>query len=357
LAVVLSVVVVGGLIAGVYFGGRALFGDSFADTFAPPEDYPGPGSGQVTVAIESGASLRSIGTTLAEANVVASQEAFIAAAEEHPDAAGIQAGDYTLREEMKAADAVQAMIESTTVIAKVTIPEGFRVSQVVARVTDDAGFAADDVQAAIENSDAMPANAEGEAEGFLFPATYDIKPDTTPDSLIRMMFERFGTAAEAVDLEAAAAARDLTPREAVTVASIVQREVRRNEDMPRVAQVVYNRLGGACRSYGIPAGRLQMDSTIHYAVNDDSGSIFTTEEQRKVDSPYNTYVHSGLPPGPIASPGEAALRAALEPADGRDCFFSAVDLETGETKFAVTPEDHAANVAELQAFCRESDLC
>jgi UPF0755 protein len=356
-AVVLSVAVVAGLIAVIFFGGRALFGDRFADTFAPPDDYPGPGSGEVVVTIESGASLRLIGTTLAEANVVASQEAFIAAAEENPDASGIQAGEYTLREEMKASDAVQAMIEATTVIARVTIPEGFRISQVVTRIGQETDFSADEVQAAIEDSDALPEYADGDAEGFLFPATYDIKPDTTAHSLVRMMFERFDTAAAAVDLDAAAAERDLTPREVVTVASIVQREVRRDEDMPRVAQVVYNRLSGACRSYGIPVGLLQLDTTIHYAINDDTHSVFTTRAQRRVDSAYNTYTHTGIPPGPIASPGEAALRAALEPAGGRDCYFSAVNLETGETKFAVTREDHAAHVAELQAFCRKSDLC
>jgi peptidoglycan lytic transglycosylase G len=357
LAVFLSLAVVAGLIAAVFFGGRAIFGDRFSDAFAPPDDYPGPGSGEVTVTIEEGASLRSIGTTLADANVVASQEAFVAAAERNPQAAGIQAGEYTLLQEMKASDAVQAMIEATTVIAKVTIPEGFRLRQIVERVTEEASFTADEVQAAIDGSEALPEYADGEAEGFLFPATYDIKADTTAESLVRMMFQRFGTAAKAVDLEAAAAERKLTPREVVTLASIVQREVRRDEDMPRVAGVAYNRLTGACGSRGIPAGLLQMDSTIHYAINDDTDSVFTTEVQRRVDSPYNTYVHKGIPPGPIASPGEAALRAVLAPAEGQDCYFSAVDLETGETKFAVTPEDHAANVAELQAFCRQSDLC
>lgn len=357
LAVVLSLVVVGGLLAIVFFGGRALFSGSFSDAFGPPEDYPGPGSGEVIVTIEPGASLRSIGTTLVEANVVASQEAFVAAAEENPAASGIQAGDYTLLTEMKAADAVQAMIEATTVIARVTIPEGFRVSQIVARIAEEAKFPADEVEKAIAESDAIPAAAEGRVEGFLFPATYDIKPDTTADSLARVMFERFNQAAETVGLEAGAAARKLTALQTVTIASIVQREVRRDEDMPRVAQVVYNRLSGACRAQGIPAGLLQMDSTIHYALGDDSDSVFTTEAQRQVDSPYNTYVTSGIPPGPIASPGEAALRAALEPATGQDCYFSAVNLETGETKFAVTQEDHAAHVAELQAFCRESDLC
>jgi UPF0755 protein len=357
MAVFLSLFVVGGLLAAIFFGGRALFGDRFADIFASPADYPGPGSGEVVVTIESGASLRSIGATLADANVVASQEAFVAAAEENPDAARIQAGVYTLREEMKASDAIEVMIGTTTVLAKVTIPEGYRISQIVTRVAEETGFVPAEIQAAIDEGTALPAYAEGAAEGFLFPATYDIKADTTPASVVTMMFDRFNQAADVVDLEAAAAARNLTPREAVTIASIVQREVRRNEDMPRVAQVIYNRLTGACSAYGIPAGLLQMDSTIHFAVNDDTDTVFTTEVQRQVDSVYNTYIHAGIPPGPIASPGEAALRAALEPAGGADCYFSAVNLDTGETKFAVTQEDHAANVAELQAFCRESDLC
>lgn len=357
LAVLLSLGVIVGLIAAVFFGGRTLFAGSFDDLFGPPEDYPGPGIGEVTVTIEPGASLRSMGDTLTEAGVVASQEAFVAAAEENPQAAGIQAGEYTLRLEMKASDAVLAMIEARTVIGKVTIPEGYRESQVVSRIAEEAGFPADEVRAAIDRSAALPGYAEGDAEGFLFPATYDIKPDTTADSLVTMMFERFGRAASEVDLEAAAQARELTSRQVVTLASIVQREVRRDEDMARVAQVVYNRLSGACGQYGIPAGLLQMDSTVHYANNDDTDTVFTTADQRQVDSPYNTYRYTGLPPGPIASPGETALVAALHPADGADCYFSAVDLETGETKFAVTKEDHAANVAELQAYCRQSDLC
>jgi UPF0755 protein len=120
--------------------------------------------------------------------------------------------------------------------------------------------------------------------------------------------------------------------------------------------VIHNRLSGACTANGIPSGRLQMDSTVHYAV-DDYSSVFTTDAMRAIDSPYNTYRNAGLPPGPIASPGEAALAAALNPSGGGYCYFSAVNLETGETKFGVTEAEHDANVAELQAFCRESDLC
>lgn len=357
LAVILSVAVVGGLVAVVLFGGRAMFGGVFDGLFAPAADYPGPGSGEVSVTIESGASLREIGATLADADVVASQEAFVEAAEEHPDGAAIQAGDYILLRQMKASDAVAAMIEATTVIGRVAIPEGFRRTQIVERILEETEFTAEDVQAAVARAQGLPEYAQGEAEGFLFPATYDIKPETTAGSLVQAMLTRFGQAAETVDLEAGAAQHGLTPREIVTIASIVEREVAREEDMPMVAEVVYNRLAGACSGNGIPAGRLQLDSTVHYALGDNADSVFTTDRQRAVDSPYNTYRHNGLPPGPIASPGEAALRAALGPSDEGYCYFTTVDLETGETRFAVTSDDHDANVAELQAYCRASDLC
>jgi UPF0755 protein len=166
------------------------------------------------------------------------------------------------------------------------------------------------------------------------------------------MVRRFEQAATTVDLGATAQARGLTEREVVTVASIIQREVRRETDMPAVAEVIYNRLSGACSSNGVPSGLLQMDSTVHYFTG-DYGSVYTSDEQRATDDPYNTYLRPGLPPGPIASPGEAALRAAAAPSGGGYCYFVTVDLGTGETAFAVTQAEHEANVAR----CRESEAC
>ena len=354
LAVVLSLAVVGGLVAGIYFGGNALIGQ-ISGLFGDAEDYPGPGSGEVSVTIDQGASLRSMGATLAEADVVASQDAFIEAAEKNPDAAGIQPGTYTLTQQMKASDAVVALIESTTVLSRATLPEGLRESQVVARLAEDTDFAETDLQAAVDAA-TLPDYAGGDPEGFLFPATYDIKADTTPESLIASMIARFEQAATDINLVAGSEARQLEPREIVTLASIVQREVNNEADMANVASVIDNRLSGACTDSGIPEGRLQMDSTVHYAANDYS-SVFTSAEMRQIDSPYNTYTNNGLPPGPIAAPGEAALQAALTPADTNYCYFVAVNLETGETKFAETKDEHDANNAELQAYCRESDLC
>lgn len=354
LAVVASLAVVGGLLAGLYYGGNAVLGN-VTGLFGEAEDYPGPGSGEVTVTIEPGSSLRAMGATLFDAGVVASQDAFIEAADANPDATSIQPGNYVLALEMRASDAVDSLIHGENTRQQVALPEGYRIRQTVDQLAEESGFTVEEIQAAVDAA-TLPEYAEGDPEGFLFPASYDVGGDTTPDSLVGAMVDRFAQEAETAGLVEGAATLNLTPRQVITVASIVQREVNVEEDMPRVAEVVYNRLSGACTANGVPESRLQMDSTVHYAV-DDYSSVFTTSEMRQVNSPYNTYRVSGLPPGPIASPGAAALAAALNPAHDGSCYFVAVDLETGETRFAVTAAEHEQNEALLQAFCRESDLC
>ncbi|HSK27316.1 MAG TPA: endolytic transglycosylase MltG [Jiangellales bacterium] len=354
LAVIISLAVIGGLAVGVYVAGRSAV-SSVTGWFADPEDYPGPGSSEVSVEIPEGSSLTTIGRVLYDAGVVASVQAFVDAAEGDSRGQGIQPGSYVLLREMAAADAVAAMLDATTVLERVTVPEGLRVSQTVDRLAESTVFPVEELQAAVDTAE-LPAYTEGDPEGVLFPATYDVKSDTTAQSLVAAMVSRFGQAAQAQGLEAGAAELGRTPREVMTVASIIQREVRRPEDLPLVADVIYNRLSGACVANGVPVGLLQMDSTVAYAVDDYSG-VFTTPAARASDSPYNTYRFPGLPPGPIAGFGEEALAAALQPAGTGNCWFAAVDLETGETRFAVTEAEHAANVALLQAFCRESDLC
>lgn len=351
-AVILSLGVIGGIFAGIYYGGSALLG-GFSDLFGEAEDYPGPGSGEVMVTIEEGSSLRAMGTVLEEADVVASRDAFVEAAEQ--DGAVIQPGTYTLAMKMSAADAVTALVEGRAVLDTVTIPEGLRVRQTLARLARDTEFTVKEFRAAL-NAAELPDYAKGEPEGFLFPATYELRQDTTPESLIAAMIDRFRQAEQSLDLTGYVAGREQTLRQVVTVASIVQREIGREEDMARVAEVIYNRASGACADAGIVQRRLQMDSTVHYAV-DDYSSVFTTPEMREIDSPYNTYRTSGLPPGPIASPGEPALEAAMNPADEGNCYFVTVNLETGETKFGQTKAEHDSFVQELQTYCRENDEC
>ncbi len=351
-ALVLVLTVVGAIGTGIYFGGQELI-DRGRELFGAPADYPGPGTGEVVVEIPAGATLTEMGKILEDAGVVASAGAFVDASDANSRSGQIQPGTYTLMSEMKAADVINAMLESTTVVGKIVLPEGLRESQTVERIATEGSFDPAAVQAAVDAAP-LPPYAEGDAEGFLFPATYDLMPESDPTSVVANIVNRFGQAAETVGLEAGAAARGLTPRQVVTIASIVQREVRNEGDMPMVAEVIYNRLAGACGP--VVGQKLQMDSTVHYAINDYT-SVFTSDAARATNSPYNTYLVNGLPPGPIASPGEAALSAALNPSNGGYCYFVAVNLDTGETRFAATGAEHEANVAELQAYCRESDLC
>jgi UPF0755 protein len=346
LAVVLSLAVVGGIAYGAVTFGREWLGELFAG----PADYEGPGQGSVEVTIPPGATIRQIGNILVDADVVASSDAFVNAAQDHPDGLSIQAGDYTMMQQMNAADAVEALLGATAIVGRVTIPEGFRTEQVVVRIAEETEFTEEELNAAIERAPelGLPEYAEGFTEGFLFPATYDIRPDTTAESLVQTMINRFIQAAEDVDLEARAEAAGFSPLEVVTMASIIQREVRHVEDMTNVAEVIYNRLSDDCAPMGVPEQRLQMDSTVHYALNSYE-TVFTTEEERATDSPYNTYRNGGLPPGPIAMPGEDALNAALAPSGEDYCYFVTVDLESGETRFAVTEAEHQANVAESRS--------
>jgi UPF0755 protein len=168
----------------------------------------------------------------------------------------------------------------------------------------------------------LPDYAEGSAEGFLFPATYSFDPGTSAKDMLRAMVDRYRQAADEVGLEAGAAAMGYTPREALTAASLVQAEVA-DRDFGKASRVIRNRL-----DQGMTLG---FDSTVNYALNSDDLTL--ADEQLQVDSPYNTYVNLGLPPGPINSPGEAAMEAAINPPEGTWLYFVAASPDSDKTRF------------------------
>jgi UPF0755 protein len=346
-AVLLSLVVVLGLGAVVVIQGRAWL----EDQFAPPPDYQGNGTGSVLVEVESGDTSTQIAGTLHEAGVVASEEAFTDAAREEPRAMLIQVGFYDMAKKMSAESALQRMLDPDAMVTNaVTVPEGYTVEQTLQQAAAQSDLERRDLAQAAERPQrlGLPEYAGSDLEGYLFPATYELPPNATARSLLRMMVDRFEESAARFDLEREARTLGLSPEEVVTVASIVQREARHPGDFPKVAREIYNRL-----DQGMP---LQMDSTVHYAVG-KSGEVATTDEDRASSSPYNTYRFPGLPPGPIAAPGDAALEAALNPAKGDWIYFVTVNIDTGETKFASTDAEHQQNVAELREFCSQSPKC
>ena len=196
----------------------------------------------------------------------------------------------------------------------------------------------------------LPSYAGGNAEGCLFPSTYDIGPKATAKSVLRMMVDRWKQAAAEVDLEESAAELGYTPGELMIIASLIEAEGR-GDDMGKIARVIYNRLEGNETN-----GLLQIDATINYAMDRQLG-VGLTLDDLEVESPYNTYQNTGLPPTPIEAPGDDALAAAPNPTDGDWFYYVTVDLRTGETKFAETYDEFLGYKREFQKYCETSDAC
>ncbi len=335
LAVVVAVLVVIALLGGLVYVASGLLGQS------GPDDFPGPGSGEVTVVITSGASITEMAQTLEAAGVVASSEAFVKAAGANDNSVQIQPGTYVLMAGMPAADAVVALLDpASRITEKVTIPEGLRVSSTVTLLAKKTHLTRKDLRAALGQPETLglPDYADDNPEGFLFPATYTLEPATDAEAQLTAMVTRFQQASDSVGLTERAADVELTPYEVVIVASLIQAEAR-PKDFAKVSRVIYNRLDAGMR--------LQLDATVNYALK--GSDLQLNSDDLEVDSPYNTYLYEGLPPGPINSPGEAALEAALDPAPGPWLYYVTVNPKTGKTKFTDSYEKFLEFKAEFQA--------
>lgn len=309
-------------------------------------DYAGPGYGSVLVQVHSGDTATAIGSTLQRAGVVESSQAFIDAAKSNSASTGIQVCYYRLKYRMNAAAALALLINpSNCVQTRVTVIEGERVTQIVADIVAKTKIKASALRAALAHpsSIGLPADAGGNPEGYLYPATYQVAPGETAVQLLSEMVARAQAELQQLNVASGASALGLTPHQIITLASIVQMEAKIPSDFPKIARAIYNRLAA-----GMP---LQSDATVAYA-NGVTGRISTTDTERANPSPYNTYVHAGLPPGPIGSPGQIALQAALHPAVGPWLYWVVVNPNTGQTVMSTTFAEHEAAVAQFQAYCR-----
>jgi len=344
---VLFVLLVLGAVA--WFGGRFVY-DEISDRLAPAPDYAGPGSGAVLYEVKDGDTSADIGRELKAKGVVKSVDAFNDAALGDDKSRNIQVGYYQLKKQMKAEDALAVLVDPENLIQNlVVVPEGARVRQVVDTIVDKTDISRKAVTAALANPKAigLPAEAGGNPEGYLFPATYTVPPNQNAVGLIRQMVAKSVDVEESLDVAARAEKVNLTPEQVLTVASILEYEANRSEDYPKVARVLYNRL-----NQGMP---LQLDSTVSY-VSKRSGDVWTTADERANNSAYNTYANPGLPPGPIGSPGEETIEAALAPAKG-DWLYFVPDYEEDTTRFSETYKEHLKWVNKLRAYCRENEDC
>jgi UPF0755 protein len=299
------------------------------------KDFPGPGGDQVDVKIPEGASGTAMGEALYDAGVVASVAAFTAAFEANPDSVMIRPGTHTMLEEMPASDAVALLVKNDTVDLQLTIPEGYTADQVVERAVQVSGLPAEDFEAALEDPAeiGLPDQADGKVEGWLYPDTYTLEPDDTAAGLLSQMVERTKSELE----EKGVSSKHW--QTVLTKASLVEREGLHSEDKPKIARAIENRLDDDMR--------LEIDAAVAYGAR-KSGTELTNADRDNTKNLYNTYRHAGLPPGPIASPGEVSVDAVLDPTPGDWKFWVTVNLDTGETKFADDFEEHQRNVQELR---------
>lgn len=306
------------------------------------ESYKGYGGDEQFVVIAPGSSPRAIGARLMEAGVVRSDATFRLALWRTGRARSLQAGEFRFDRPMTPIEVIDKIARGEVYYRRLTFPEGLTIQE-MARLfeREQFGTAAAMADAAREVSGVRDIDPDAtDLEGYLFPETYALPRDTTAARLVALMVARFRTVFTP-DLQESGRALGLTPRQVVTLASLVEKETALPSERPIVAAVYLNRLK-------IGMG-MQADPTVIYALQRAGrydGNI--RRDDLSFDSPYNTYRYPGLPPGPIASPGLAALKAAVTPAEVDYLYF--VSRNDGSHVFARTLAEHNANVRQYQVL-------
>ncbi len=301
-------------------GGAALWG---YDWF----HRPGPAAAETTVIVERGTGLGAIAQHLERAGVVGNARLFLIGTRVLSAGRTLKAGEYRFPARASAAEVMGIMIEGLAVARRLTIAEGLSVAEALALVTKGEGLTGE-----------VPADAMALPEGSLLPETYfyswgDGRADIVErmrDAMGKTVAEQWAARAEGLPLD--------SPESAIVLASIVEKETGVGSERARVARVFLNRLERGMA--------LQSDPTVIFALTLGKSELgrALTRADLGIDSPYNTYKVTGLPPGPIANPGRAALEAVLHPGTGNDLYFVADG--TGGHAFAATLDEHNRNVAK-----------
>jgi UPF0755 protein len=324
------------LLFALVIGGAAVW-SMYARVREPFRGYDGP---EQFVELPAGAGSRAIGDRLVSAGIVRDPWTFRVALYLSGEGRHLKAGEYRFDRAMAPAEVIAKIARGDVFVISVTFPEGLTVDE-MSKIFEAHGLgtAASFVQAARDPSPVKDLDPSAkDLEGYLFPETYAVPRKTDAAKLVRQMVAGFEHALTP-ETRAAAAERQLTVRQLVTLASIVEKETAKAEERPLVAAVYTNRL-----RIGMP---LQCDPTVIYALTRAGrydGNLH--HESLSFDSPYNTYRYAGLPPGPIASPGRASLEAAARPADAEYLYF--VSRNDGSHEFARTLDEHNRNVQKYQ---------
>lgn len=359
---VLAVVLLLGAVIG---GGTYLY-----STFFTTPDFDGDGTGDVVVQVADGDSTRQIASRLSEQGVVAGVGAFVDAASDDDRVRSVQPGYYRLRERMSGAAAVARLLDPASRVGQLEIRGGVQLDDTrapngpvapgVLTLISQATCAeingvqtcvsVDDLRAAMSSTDpaelGVPAWALDDVakaeparrlEGLLAPGRYNVEPGASAVEVLQALLAASSARIEAGGLVTKAQSIGSSPYQVLIVASMVEKESI-IEDMPKVARVIYNRLGAG--------RRLELDTTVNYPL--DVQGLFTGAEDRERVGPYNTYTTIGLPPTPISTPGSDAIAAALAPAAGPWLYFVPCE-KGGKSCFAETFAQHSENIAAARA--------
>lgn len=291
----------------------------------------------VLLTVEPGTSLSRVATQLEEQGVIDSALSLRLMARLDTQLAQIQAGSYNFSGAATPPQILARLHTGDTVKLRLTIPEGFTQQQIIERIAADGYADKQRLQQLATDPDFLKQlKIEGESlEGYLFPETYLFAEGLGEEALLKMMVDFCRRQLDA-ELLADAKKQGLSPHQLVTFASIIEKETGVVAEMPLISSVFHNRL-----KRGIA---LQTDPTVIYGIKNFDGNL--TRKHLKTPTPYNTYLKRGLPPGPIASPGRAALEAAAHPAQSKYLYF--VARGDGSHKFSKTLKEHNAAVRKYQ---------
>jgi UPF0755 protein len=300
-----------------------------------------PNSEQTFVDIPRGTSRWGIAGILARDKVIRNRLAFALFSEWH-HRRNLQAGEYLFDHPVDSREVFWKIAHGQVFVHTITVPEGWTMYDIADEMERQRICSRDDFLAAAHDTSLMSdlAPEAQSLEGFLFPSTYEFTRYTTCEQVVKKMTQNFRAVWETLDPPGAQQFPEgYTPIQVISVASLVERETPNPVERPLVAGVFYNRL-----RLGDP---LQCDPTVQYALEmKGEPRRDVRPEDLRIDSPYNTYKHRGLPPGPIANPGEASLRAALAPTQTDYLYF--VANNQGGHFFSRTLAEHNRNVARLR---------
>lgn len=342
IAVIIMLAIFGGIAAGGVWAFNT-YGDKINDFmgWGEPKDWEeGIATGETLVTVNAGDTGSPISKALFVAGVTKTADVFYDYLVKEAKAVTFYPGVYKLKKKMSAQAALNALQDKENRVENsAAVAEGGTLATSLPKLAETLGIPLADFTAAVANPATFGVTAQS-LEGWLFPAVYTFDPGVTATQVIQRMVDRTRESLSAAGVPDADAERVLT------IASIIQREGR-TDDFAKVSRVIQNRLDTGMK--------LEMDSTAQYGYGSlHSGVVSSSAEALAHDNPWNTYVHPGLPVTPIANPSDAAIKAAMHPVDGPWFYFVTINLETGETQFSKTYEEHLAGVKKWQQWCREN---